>query len=367
MNKLGFGFLRLKKTDGAQGDDYDWDAINVQVDEFMRMGGYYFDTAYTYLNGFSEYGIRECVIKRKPREAVQICDKLPGYKCRSYEDCWKFFNEQLERCGVDYFDVYFLHWLNARNYEKAERFDEFRFLMELKEWGLAKRIGFSYHDSASLLDEILTAHPELDIVQVQINYLDWESASIESRKCYETIVKHGKKVYVMEPVKGGSLASLPEEAETLLRAVHPDWSPATWALRFVQSLPEVEICLSGMNDIAQVRENMEQFEPLTEAETGLLAKVRGIIESNTKVPCTGCRYCIPHCPKGIQIPDIFKMVNELYRTPAEGWKIKPSYVQLVKNGGAASSCIRCGSCARNCPQHIAIPDYIAEAAESLEK
>ncbi|MBQ1906904.1 MAG: aldo/keto reductase [Firmicutes bacterium] len=367
MNKLGFGFLRLKKLDGGGENDFDWNAINEQVDEFMSRGGYYFDTAYTYLNGFSEYGIRECVVKRKPRGSVQICDKLPGYKCKSREDCGRFFEEQLERCGVDYFDVYMLHWLNARNYEKAERYGEFEFLRELKEKGLARRIGFSYHDSASLLDEILTAHPEVDLVQIQLNYLDWETAGIESRKCYETIVKHGKKVYVMEPVKGGSLASLPGEAEALLRAAHPDWSPAAWALRFVQSLPEVEICLSGMNDIAQVRENMEQFEPLTEDDVALLAKVRGIIERNTKVPCTGCRYCVSHCPMGIQIPDIFKMLNELHRWPAESWKIQPSYAQLTKNGGTASSCVKCGSCAQNCPQHIAIPDFIAEAAASFEK
>ncbi len=367
MNKLGFGFLRLAKLPGGGDDDFDIRAIDEQVDAFIAAGGDYFDTAYTYLNGFSEEAIRRCVIERYPRGSVRVCDKLPGYKCKTREDCEVFFNEQLKRCGVEYFDVYMLHWLNARNYDKAERLDQFGFLSELKSRGLARRIGFSYHDSAALLDEILTAHPEVDVVQIQLNYVDWEAAGIESRKCYETIVKHGKKVLVMEPVKGGSLAKLPEEAEALLREVHPGLSPAAWALRFVQSLPEVEICLSGMNSLEQVRENTEQFEPFGEAEIKALERVRGIIESSIRVPCTGCRYCVSHCPMGIRIPDVFKMLNELSRYPDESWKIAPSYARMTRDGGAASSCIRCGSCAANCPQHIDIPSFIAEAAAAFEK
>ena len=270
MNKLGFGFLRLPKT----GDEYDWNTLCRMTDLFINGGGYYFDTCYTYLNGNSELGIKKCVVERYPRNQFQIAEKLPGYQCKSYEDAQRFFDEELERCGVKYFDVFMLHWLNGKNYEIAEKYDQFRFLREKKAEGSAKRIGFSYHDSAALLDKILTEHPEVDVVQLQINYLDWDTAGIESGKCYETCVRHGKKVIVMEPVKGGTLAVLPEAAEQHLRSVHLDWSPADWALRFVQSLPEVEVCLSGMNTLEQVEENLRSFEPLTEDDISHLMKVR---------------------------------------------------------------------------------------------
>lgn len=207
---------------------------------------------------------------------------------KSYEDSQRFFDEELARCGVEYFDVFMLHWLNGKNYEIAEQYNQFRFLREKKAEGTAKRIGFSYHDSASLLDKILTAHPEVDVVQLQINYLDWDTAGIESGRCYETCVRHGKKVIVMEPVKGGTLASLPEDAQRHLKSMHPDWTPADWALRFAQSLPEVEICLSGMSAIQQVEENLRRFEPLTEDEISHLLKARPLIEQQTAIACTGC-------------------------------------------------------------------------------
>lgn len=362
INKLGYGFLRFPK----QGDGYDWDAQIRMTDLFMERGGAYFDTCYTYLDGHSEAGICRCVAERYPRERFQIADKLPGYLCKSYEDAQRYFDESLVRCGVDDFDVYMLHWLNGRNYAAAEKYDQFRFLREKKAEGKAKRIGFSYHDSASLLDEILTAHPEVDVVQLQINYLDWDSAGIESGKCYETCVRHGKKVIVMEPVKGGTLAKLPEDAEAHLRSMHPDWSPADWALRFVQSLPEVEICLSGMNALSQVEENMQPFEPLTEAEVAHLMQARDMIERQTAIACTGCRYCVSHCPKQIAIPDCFRMYNEISRCPGDGWKIRPSYVQLTKNSGRLSDCVGCKSCERHCPQHLPIAETIRLAAAKLE-
>ena len=361
-NKLGFGFLRLPK--GAEG--YDWDTVRQMVDIFLEQGGTYFDTCYTYLNGQSEEGIRRCVAERYPRRRFQLAEKLPGYLCKSYEDAQKFFDEELERCGVTYFDVYMLHWLNAEHYAIAEAHDQFRFLREKKAEGKTKRIGFSYHDSAALLDQILTAHPEVDVVQLQINYLDWDSAGIESRKCYETCVRHGKKVIVMEPVKGGTLAVLPEAAEKLLREVHPDWTPSAWALRFVRSLPEVEICLSGMSAATQVEENLLSAERLGETELDCLRRVCGIIEAQTAVACTGCRYCVDHCPKQIPIPDCFKMLNEVTRYPKDNWKIRPAYRQLTVSGGKASDCIGCRSCVKHCPQKLEIPEYLKQAAESLE-
>ena len=363
MDKLGFGFLRLPKD--AAGE-YDWKLISDMADYAISNGCDYFDTCYTYLDGNSELAIKKCLSERLPRESFRLAEKLPGYRCSSYEDCQKYFAEELERCGVEFFDVFMLHWLNAKHYSIAEETGQFRFLEEMKQKGLVRRTGFSYHDSASLLDKILDAHPEIDVVQLQINYLDWDSSGIESGKCYECCVKHGKKVIVMEPVKGGTLAKLPEEAEALLKSIHPDWSPAAWALRFVQSLPGVEICLSGMNSMDQLIDNTKDFEPLTEDEIDALRKVRDIIESNTAVPCTGCRYCVSHCPMNIPIPDYFKMYNEIKRYPDDGWKIQPSYEQLAGLTTKASACIGCGSCEQNCPQHIAIPELMRNVAETME-
>lgn len=362
LNKLGFGFLRLPK----KGEDYDWDEISKMVDAFMEAGGSYFDTCYTYLNGASEKAINKCVVKRKPRHSFVLCNKLPGYLFKSYEDCQKYFEIELQRCGVDYFDVLMLHWLNDTNYAIAEKYDEFRFLREKKAQGLAKRIGFSYHGNAALLDEILTAHQEVDLVLLQLNYLDWESAGIESKKCYETCVRHGKRVVVMEPVKGGTLAVLPKEAEEKLRAVHKDWTPADWALRFAQSLPEVEICLSGMNSATQVEANGKPFEPLTEPELSLLREVCDIIEKKTAIACTGCQYCVSHCPKHIPIPVYFQMYNEVFRSPKEDWKIIPSYKQTALSAGKASDCIGCRSCERHCPQKLSIADHMKSVAEKFE-
>lgn len=362
INKLGFGFLRLPRSD----EEFDWEGINSMVDAFMDGGGTFFDTAYSYLNGYSEMGIKKCVTQRKERSSFQLCDKLPGYLFKSYADCQKYFDEMIQRCGVEYFDILMLHWLSDKNYAIAEKYDEFRFLREKKAEGFAKRIGFSYHGNAALLDEILTAHPEVDVVLMQINYLDWESAGIESRKCYETAVCHGKKIIVMEPVKGGTLATLPEEAETKLRAVHPDWTPADWALRFVQSLPEVEICLSGMRSVEQVNANIKPFKPLTEAEISLLMEVRDIIERKTAIACTGCQYCISHCPKQIPIPQYIKMYNELFRYPDDAWKIIPSYNQLSLYAGKASDCIGCHSCEKHCPQNLKIAEHMTAIAEKYE-
>jgi len=363
INKLGFGFLRLPKKEG----EFDWDAVCAMVDAFMAGGGTFFDTCYTYLGGMSEFGIRKCVSQRKPRESFQLCEKLPGYLCKSYEDCQKFFDEELDRCGVEWFDVLMLHWLNDAHYAIAQKYDEFRFLREQKEKGTAKRIGFSYHGNVALLDEILTAHPEVDVVLMQLNYLDWESEGIQSRRCYETCVRHGKQVMVMEPVKGGTLAALPEEAEALLRAYHPDWTPADWALRFAQSLPGVEVCLSGMGAVSQVEANIRPFAPLNGEEVALLMQVGEMIQKNTAIACTGCGYCVPHCPKGIPIAQYIRLYNELSRYPKDGWKITPSYHQTAQSAGKASDCIGCHSCEKHCPQRLKISEHMMSVARSFEK
>ena len=267
---------------------------------------------------------------------------------------------------MEWFDVLMLHWLNDENYQIAQRYDEFRFLREKKAEGTARRIGFSYHGDAVLLDRILTDHPEVDVVLMQLNYLDWESEGIQSRKCYETCLAHGKSVMAMEPVKGGTLANIPPAAEAKLRAVHPDWSPSDWALRFVQSLPGVEICLSGMAAVEQVRANIRPFEALTGAEIALLAEAAEIIRGKTAIGCTGCGYCLPHCPKKIPIPQHIKLYNEITRYPGDDWKIIPTYHQTVLSAGKASDCVGCHSCEKHCPQKLTIAEYMKTIAQKFE-
>lgn len=363
MNKIGFGFLRLPED--KQSNRLQWEAVDRMVDAFLAAGGEWFDTCYTYMDGMSEEAVRRCVAARKDRSQFKLIEKLPGYLCHSYEDCQRYFREEQRRCGTDRFDVYMLHWLNQENYEIAEKYDQFRFLREVKEAGLADRIGFSYHDGADLLDEILSAHPEVDVVLLQINYLDWDSAGIESRKCYETAVRHGKSVFVMEPVKGGTLAKLPPKVEQILKGVHPDWSAADWALRFVQSLPGVELCLSGMGELAQVEANMKPFASLGKRETEALEAVCRELRSITSIPCTGCRYCVSHCPQGIAIPDYFSMYNELQNWPEEDWKIVPVYEQFSARHARLTACIGCGNCESHCPQHIAVPEWVRKIEQAF--
>ncbi len=367
INKLGFGLLRLPRVGGDAGDDgpFDWDLIEAMVDRFLELGGTYFDTCYTYLDGNSEEAVRRCLAALHPRDAFQVAEKIPGYKCATRDDARRFFDEEVDRCGIDCFDVLMLHWLNDANYATAQRLDQFAFIQELKEQGSALRTGFSYHGSAALLERILDEHPEVDVVQIQLNYLDWESAGIESRACYEACVRHGKPVIVMEPVRGGTLAELPAEAAELLEAARPGWSPADWALRFAQSLPGVEVCLSGMSALSHVEENCRPFEPLGERDLAVLADVRAILEREQAVPCTACGYCLEHCPQGIAIPTCFKMLNELTRYPGEGWKIRPAYADLAARGAGASECIACRTCESHCPQGIAIPDMLEEVRAKL--
>ena len=361
MNKLGFGFLRFP----MEQDQIDFQKLEQLVDAFLAGGGQYFDTAHAYLNGKSEEAVKRVLSSRYPRHAYRLASKLPGYQVKTHSDCRRFFDESLARCGVAYFDVFMLHWLNRTNYTLAEKYREFDFLQELKASGEAKAIGFSYHDSAELLDEILCAHPEVDYVLLQINYLDWESPAIQSRLCYETAVRHNKKVIVMEPVKGGTLASVPEEAQTVLNRIDPNLSAAQHALRFAQSLPAVEIVLSGMNRMEQVRENLQPFSPLSTEEAAWMQQAAAIIAGATKVPCTGCGYCQSHCPKNIPIADIFRLYNAYARHPGDDWKITPIYDSLCMQSGSASDCIGCHSCEKNCPQKLPIPEYLKDVVQAF--
>lgn len=367
MNKTGFGFLRLPRLNPDDEKCIDYQTLCSLVDCFLEKGGSYFDTAYTYLGGASEEALRTTLVERYPRERFRIADKLPGYAAKNQEDNLRYFEESRKRCGVDYFDVYLLHGLNAENYEIAKQLDQFAFLQSLKEAGKVKKTGFSYHDTAELLDQILTEHPEVDYVQLQINYLDWDSQSIQSRACYETAVKHQKTVLVMEPVKGGTLANLPPEAELILKQIHPGNSPARWAIRFASDLDAVEVVLSGMNSMAQIEDNMTALSPLTMEEHAALERAAHIIGSNTAIRCTGCGYCTEGCPVGMPIPQYFTLYNEYKRHPAELWKTQIIYTSISKKKIPASSCIRCGQCESRCPQKLPVIKSLWEVKSILQE
>lgn len=367
MNKMGFGFLRLPLENPEDERSVDLSRVCALVDCFIEGGGTYFDTAYTYLRGGSEAALREALVKRYPRSAYRIADKLPTWKIKGREDRQRYFDVQLERCGVDYFDVYLLHGLNRENYEICTRFDLFDFLYELKARGLARRIGFSYHDSPELLEEILSAHPGLDCVLLQINYLDWESDFLQSRRLYETALRHGLRVLVMEPVKGGTLAKLPEEIAAPLRDMHPDWSMAGWALRFAQGLEGVETVLSGMNELGQVEENLAQISPLNAAEREALLHAAQRLRSAIAVNCTGCGYCEAGCPQGIAIARYFALYNEYARDPKEEWKLEAAYEQIARARGGAGDCIGCGTCEGSCPQKLPIIENLKRTAQVFER
>ena len=364
MKKLGFGLMRLPLLDPADAASIDMEQLKKMVDVFLDKGFTYFDTAWMYQGFASERAAKEALVDRHPRESFTLATKLhPGF-FNSPEEREDVFNTQLEKTGAGYFDYYLLHGIDAGGYPKFEDLDCFGWKQDKKAKGLIRHAGFSYHDSAELLDEILTKHPETEFVQLQINYLDWESEWIQSRKCYEVCVKHNKPVIVMEPVKGGSLARIPQEAEALFQRADPKMSTSSWAIRFAASLPGVMMVLSGMSSLEQMEDNlsyMADFTPLTKDETALCHKAAGIINSQIAVPCTGCSYCTEGCPKHIAIPQYFSLYNEITREDMEhkGWTVSFSnYDALTQKFGKAADCIACGQCEGICPQRLTIVDYL---------
>lgn len=371
--KLGFGLMRLPLLDAADTTKIDDQTMSAMVDRYLEAGFHYFDTAVPYHGGGnSEIAFRECVVKRYPRSAYTITDKLSFFIVQKAEELEDFFNGQLERCGVAYFDYYLLHAMNAEYLELAERIGAFDFVQRKKAEGKMKHIGFSFHDTAEVLEKILTRHPEMEYVQLQINYVDWENFEVQSRACYETAVRHGKKVLVMEPVKGGLLVNIPEEAKTLFQEAEPDMSIASWAVRFAASLPNVEMVLSGMSNMEQMEDNlsyMRDFKPLTEHEKDLIEKVTDIIVSRESIACTGCRYCVDGCPKKIAIPDYFKLMNDISKFgEPQIARAKQYYNHYTENLGLgkASACIKCGKCEQHCPQYLTIRKYLEDTVAVLE-
>lgn len=360
--KLGFGLMRLPKTNEA----IDVPQVCEMVDHFLAAGFTYFDTAYVY-DG-SEVAAKAALVDRHPRASYTLATKLHVGKCANAEEARKELETSLARTGAGYFDYYLLHALMANNVDKYEEFGLWDFVRELKANGTIRHYGFSFHDSPELLDKLLTEHPDVDFVQLQINYADWENPEVQSRACYEVARKHGKQVVIMEPVKGGALANPPEQVKALFDAAKPGASYASWALRFASSLDGVLAVLSGMSNLEQVDDNlatMSDFQPLNDAEQKVIQQAQHILGNSAAIACTACHYCTAGCPKKIAIPEIFAAANKQL---ANGQKAEAAaaYAAATAEGGKASACIHCKQCERICPQHLPITDLLGRCAAMFE-
>lgn len=364
--KLGFGLMRLPRVEGSD-DVIDIEATSRMVDAFLEAGLTYFDTAYVY--GGSEEATGKALVARHPRESYTLASKLNSGAAKSEEEAKQQIYTTLERLGTDYIDYYLLHAIGEGNLPKYNEWHLWEYMRELKEKGIIRHYGFSFHDSAELLDKILTDHPDTEFVQLQINYADWEDDNVQSRKCYEVCRKHGKSVVVMEPVKGGTLANLPSRVSDIFKAVNPSASNASWAIRFVASLDGILTVLSGMSNQEQMEDNlsyMRDFHPLSAAEQEAVQKAMAALKDVDSIPCTACHYCTPGCPMQIPIPEIFgAMNNYLIYENLDG--AKGQYAWRTKEKAKASDCISCGQCEEVCPQHISIIADLARTAAALEE
>ena len=361
---FGFGCMRLPMN----GDQVDIAETTRMVDEFLAQGFNYFDTAHGYIGGKSELALKECLTSRYPREAYSLTDKLTDSYFKTEADIRPFFESQLEACGVDYFDFYLMHAQNADNFKKFKACRAYETAFALKAEGRIRHVGLSFHDRAEVLDQILTEYPQIEVVQIQFNYLDYDDIAVQSRKCYEVCRKHGKPVLVMEPVKGGSLVNLPEEAKKVLDDLHGG-SPASYAIRFAAGFPGMMMVLSGMSDLEQMKDNlsyMRDFKPLNETELDAVNKVQKIFHKMNMIPCTACRYCVEGCPKQISIPDLFAIMN--IKQLHHDWNADYYYEEVhTAPGRRASDCLKCGKCEKICPQHLPIRKLLEEIAKEFDK
>lgn len=367
IKKLGFGFMRLPMMDAGEESIIDIEQTKAMVDTFMDAGFTYFDTARGYHGGLSEGALKQALVDRYPRESFQIATKLPAWLAKNADHARAMFKKSLDQSGAGYFDFYLLHNLGESRTASFDNYGLWDFVREQKEAGLIKNLGFSIHDKAEEFERILNEHPYFDFVQLQINYADWESDSIESRKCYEIARAHGLPVVIMEPVKGGSLVKLPESVASILKAADPEASLASWALRFAASLEGVITVLSGMSTLEQVQQNvvtMKNFTPLDKRELAAIEDTRQALEKLPMVPCTDCRYCLKGCPEDVHIPVALASLNIL-SVFGDDYRAQENYTWNAE-GGKASKCIECGNCEAVCPQHIAIVDELKKATALFE-
>lgn len=369
---FGFGCMRLPMVDG----EVDMEQFKQMVDLFLEEGFNYFDTAHGYLDGKSELALREGLTSRYPRDRYLLVNKLTSMYFHKEEEIRPFFENQLKWCGVDYFDVYLMHAQNAAEFEKYKKCHAYETALQLKEEGKIRHFGISFHDKAVVLDQILTEYPQVEIVQIQFNYLDYEDPSVEARKVYEVCRKHNKPVLVMEPVKGGSLVKLPEDEQKIFDDLNAQegtqMSNASYAIRYAAGFDGMKVVLSGMSDLQQMKDNlsyMKEFQPLNAKEKEAVAKVVEVFHGLDMIPCTACHYCVDenHCPKHIRIPDVFACLNS--KKAFNDWNMDIYYSSVLSaNGsGKASECIGCGGCERVCPQHLEIRKLLGDVAATFEK
>lgn len=367
-NRFGFGCMRLPLLKDGE---VDLTEFSKMIDEAMKAGCNYFDTATVYLDGKSETAIKECLVKRYPRSSYVLTDKLSSSTFTKEEEIIPQIEHQLKQCGVSYFDFLLMHAQSSRNYEQYQKTHAYEKGVQLKKEGKIKHLGLSFHDSPEFLDKILSEHPEIEVVQLQFNYLDYENPNVQSRGCYEVAEKHHKPVIVMEPVKGGELANLPPKAISMLKEL-PSFNPsqASYALRFVLSFPNIFMVLSGMSNLSQMEDNLKNcvdFIPLNELEMKKVLEVGDYLRHQPLIGCTSCHYCTPHCPRHIAIPELFHLLNRK-RNLESMWDLGKEFHELTEKEKSSkpSACLKCGACEKMCPQKLPIRDYLVDVVREFE-